>query len=697
MAIELAKAYVQIVPSTEGIEGSLTSAMSGAGEKAGEAGGKGIASGFGKVAGGIGKAATTAIAAAGAAATTAAAGIIKGSSELAEFGDNIDKMSQKMGISAEAYQEWDAVMQHSGTSIDSMSRAFTTLSKNVENGSDAFDKLGLSQEEVAKMSKEDLFGAVIEGLQDMEEGTERTVLAQELLGGAARELGPLLNTSASETQAMKDRVHELGGVLSNEAVKNAAAFQDNLQDLQTSISGMKNSILQQALPGLNQLMQGFTGLITGQEGASEAIGQGFQTLLTDIGSIAEQLASTVSELFPVLMQVIVDNLPSIIETGIGIIMDLATAIIDALPTIIQGICDMLPTIIPQVITAIVDLFLMIVDHLDEILTPITEAFPDIINSLTDALIENLPQIIAGIIMLVVQIIRQLPGILKGIWETITHFFSKVWQEWIGPVFQAVGQWFSNLFQNAWQGVQNVFANVGQFFSGVWQRIQGAFAAVGGWFSQIFQGAWRGIQNAFSAVGSFFSGIWQRIQGAFSTVGGWFGRVFSGVWEAIKRPFKAVGEWFSGVFERIKDVIKAPINWIIRGINKLIEGLNRISFDTPDWIPIIGGRHFGFNIGYINELATGGVLEKGQMGLLEGSGAEAVVPLEKNTGWIRRVAEEMQGEGPDAYMIDTEEIMREIRGIKVYLDGRTVVGGIATGMDQALGNNQIMAGRMVATT
>lgn len=673
MAIELAKAYVQIVPSTEGIEGSLTSAMSGAGEKAGEAGGKGIATGFGKVAGGIGKAATTAIAAAGAAATTAAAGIIKGSSELAEFGDNIDKMSQKMGISAEAYQEWDAVMQHSGTSIDSMSRAFTTLSKNVENGSDAFDKLGLSQEEVAKMSKEDLFGAVIEGLQDMEEGTERTVLAQELLGGAARELGPLLNTSASETQAMKDRVHELGGVLSNEAVKNAAAFQDNLQDLQTSISGMKNSILQQALPGLNQLMQGFTGLITGQEGASEAIGQGFQTLLANIGDIAQKVAGIVSELFPTLMQVIVDNLPSIIETGIGIIMDLATAIIEALPTIVQGICDMLPTVIPQIVTAIVDLFLLIVDHLDEILTPIVEAMPDIINSLTDALIENLPRIIAGIIKLIAQIIIQLPGILKGIWETITHFFGKVWQEWIGPAAQVVVGWFRQL----------------------WENIKGAFAAVGQWFDQIFQGAWNGIKSAFSAVGSFFSGIWSKIKGAFSTVGSWFAGIFSRAWEGIKRPFQAAGEWFRGVFDRIRDVIRAPINFVIRGLNALISGLNRISFSIPAWVPVIGGKTFGFNIGYINELAQGGVLEKGQMGFLEGTGAEAVVPLEKNTGWIRRVAEEMRSAGPEAYETDTEDLVDAMRHMRIWLDGKIVAGGITTQMDQNLGNNQVMAGRMVA--
>lgn len=43
------------------------------------------------------------------------------------------------------------------------------------------------------------------------------------------------------------------------------------------------------------------------------------------------------------------------------------------------------------------------------------------------------------------------------------------------------------------------------------------------------------------------------------------------------------------------------------------------------------------------LYKGGVLEKGQVGLLEGSGAEAVVPLEKNKGWIRAVANDLKEE------------------------------------------------------
>ena len=91
-----------------------------------------------------GKAAATAITAVAAATTAATAAMVKAASETAAYGDNIDKMSQKMGISAEAYQEWDAVMQHAGTSIDSLKASMKTMATQAEQGDEAFKKLGIT-------------------------------------------------------------------------------------------------------------------------------------------------------------------------------------------------------------------------------------------------------------------------------------------------------------------------------------------------------------------------------------------------------------------------------------------------------------------------------------------------------------------------------------------------------------------------
>ena len=638
--IELAKAYVQIVPSTEGIQGELEKAMGSAGEKAGEKGGHSIASGIGKVAGGIGKVAAAGLAAAGTAAVGATTALVAGTSALAQQGDEIDKMSQKMGLSAEAYQEWDAVLQHSGTSISSLLPSMKTLSNAAETGNEAFAALGISEEQVANLSKEDLFSAVITGLQGMEEGTERTYLASQLLGRGATELGPLLNTSAEETQAMRDRVHELGGVLSNEAVANSAAFQDNLQDMQTAMAGLKNSIIQQALPGMNQLMEGFTGLITGEEGASTAIAEGFETLLGDLGNIVTQIAGVVQELFPELMGVITENLPTIIETGLGILMELATAIIEALPDIVKSIMDMLPTVLPQIIDAFVGLFLLIVENFAEIIDPIIQALPDVINSLTDAIIRNLPQIIMGIIKLVGMIIVRIPQILLGLWQTITHFFSEAWNQWVAPNKEKI---------------------LG-FFRGIWEGIKGAFSAVTTWFRNIFSKAWQAVKNVFSAGGRVFEGIKEGIAGVFHTV---VNAIIRGINAVIAAPFNAI----NGIFDRLR-------------------GISILRLTPFSWLPTLA-------VPQIPQLATGGVLERGQMGLLEGTGAEAVVPLEKNTGWIKRVAFEMQQAGPDSYADAADEVVDAIRGMRLYLDGNQLVGGVIARVDKGLGNRQIQAQRGLA--
>ena len=182
--------------------------------------------------------------------------------ETAEYGDAIDKQSQKLGISASAYQEWEAVLQHSGTSMGAMSATFKTLANAAQDASDdqvaAFERIGLSMDEVANMATEDLFGAVITGLQNMESGTERTAIATDLLGRGTMELGALLNTTAEDTQAMIDRVNELGGVMSDEGVEASADFQDAVQDLKTALQASARDIGTAVLPVLTDIINGAT-------------------------------------------------------------------------------------------------------------------------------------------------------------------------------------------------------------------------------------------------------------------------------------------------------------------------------------------------------------------------------------------------------------------------------------------------------
>jgi hypothetical protein len=188
-------------------------------------------------------------------------GIGKGLRDLvvktADVGDQIDKMSQKMGMSTEAYQQWDYVMQRCGTSIDSMTMGMKTLASSAETDADAFRQLGISQEEIAGMSQEELFARTISALQNIEDGTKRTYLASKLLGRGATELGALLNMSSEETDALRQRLALLGGEMSQTAVTNSAQFKDALTDIHMAFKGIYNVMAETILPAITNLLNNY--------------------------------------------------------------------------------------------------------------------------------------------------------------------------------------------------------------------------------------------------------------------------------------------------------------------------------------------------------------------------------------------------------------------------------------------------------
>lgn len=288
---------------------------------------------------------------AAATATVAGASIAIGKSvvtnakEIAAYGDDIDKMSQKMGMSAETYQEWDAVMQHSGTSIESMKASMKTLANAAQTNNKAFEQLGITEKELKSLNQEELFAKTIEKLQKVDDTTQRTYLAGKLLGRGATELGALLNTSAEDTQKMKERVHQLGGVMSNEGVKAAAKFQDNLQDMKTALSGLKRGIFNDTLPAFNDLMDGFTKLIAGEEGAEDKIDSGMKKLVTSVDKTVPKIqkltetllpkaitigSKLVTEIAKSLPKLVIEITPTLFKAGADIVSAVGTGIYNTL-------------------------------------------------------------------------------------------------------------------------------------------------------------------------------------------------------------------------------------------------------------------------------------------------------------------------------------------------------------------------------
>ena len=229
-----------------------------------------------------------------------------------------------------------------------------------------------------------------------------------------------------------------------------------------------------------------------------------------------------------------------------------------------------------------------------------------------AIIGSVPVAVAGAIVLIV-------GTIVKYWEQIKAFLQKGidWlvskTDWVKDNFGIVGETIYTIFTSLLQGLLNIFDSLFTAIKGIFD---GIIKFIKGVFSGDWKQAWEGIKDIFSSV-------WNGIKG-----------IVSSVWQYIKSIFNSLVNLVKGIANTIWGVIKGLINLITSGINVLIRGMNKLSFDAPDWVPGMGGKRWGINIPQIPRLAKGTILNApgrgvpvaGGTALAGEAGREAYLPL-----------------------------------------------------------------------
>lgn len=459
--------------------------LSGA-EKSGASFGEKLKKGLGTAA----KVGTAAVAAIGAGAVALGKKFVSSAKETASYGDEIDKMSQKLGLSKEAYQEWDYVLGQSGAEITSMSTGLKTLTNKLDDakngGEDAqamFAALGLSLEDLNSMSREDVFESVITGFQGMADTTERAALANDLFGKSGQELTPLFNTTVDETNQLKQAAHDLGFVMSDEAVSAAADFNDALDTLQRTLGGLKNNFLSEFLPAITTVMDGLSLIFSGKDGGVEKMGEGISDLvdklsenvpkIVEVGfQIVEKLVMSINDNLPMLFEKaadiilnvivpgILENLPMLIETGISIIGQLVTSIGQALPELIPAAISMIlqivdallsPEGIDQLIDAAIALVLGLAEGIIRAIPLLISKVPEILVKLVSAIIRNAPKILEAGWELIKMLVRGIGEALGSLWEAGKDIVNKV-GEGIASLWEKAKQWGKDMIENFGKGI-----------------------------------------------------------------------------------------------------------------------------------------------------------------------------------------------------------------------------------------------------
>lgn len=423
------------------------------------------------------------------------------------MGDEIDKNSQRANMSTDAYQEWAHVLELGGGSASSLTSATKTLSNVItdagnggETAAEKLGSIGLSYEQIAELSPEEQFEAVVYALADMEEGSERTAAAQDLLGRAGMDLIPTLNSGKDAIEDMRAEAHDLGLVLSEDTVSASAAFNDSLTNLKGAVTGIAGNLMGELMPGLQSVTDALTGFVSGSMSAEEAVGQlseGISSLLaTVIDMLTEgipvllEMATTfftaiLDALPPIIVQ-LAEALPELIDTVVGALLDNIETLLEAATTFLMAIVEALPTIVAELAAALPTIIGTLVNFLTS---------PGNISTIMSAAIRCLMAIVQAIPEIVVALVAALPQILAAIVSTLAG--------WVSDIFNSALEIGGAIVDGIKQGIANLWGSftsfIGDKFNGIIDSVKGLFGthSPSTVFAEIGQNIIKGMEEGIS--------------------------------------------------------------------------------------------------------------------------------------------------------------------------------------------------------
>jgi len=679
---------------------------------------------FGNVAKTVGTVAAgvaTTVAAVGAAAIGVGKAIYSNVSAIASSGDEIDKASQKLGISAELYQKLGYAAELSGTSIDSFSLGVknitNTLNGMIESGYTAnatFEALGVSVTDAdgnIRDSQSVMMDSLM-ALADMTDETQRNAMANELFGRSYQELLPLMNSGSEGIAAMMQEAEDYGMVISDEVVKSSAGFNDALTQLQGTFDGVKNRLLSDFLPSVTTVMDGLSDLLAGNEGAEETLTEGFmsaidnlETLMPNILKIVESVVpamlSAAPKIIEALIKGITSTLPKLVPSALKLVGSLIATILEQLPSVldagiqivvslVDGIAEMLPELIPEIVQTIIDLITMLLSNADMIL----DAALGLISGLADGiiaalpiLIDALPNIIVGIIDF---ILSAIPKIIECGVKLLTSLVSAIPQIIIG-ICKAIPQIITGIITGILECLPDLIVAGLELF-----------VALIGALPQIITEIVKAIPEIIQGIKDGFVKAWPDIKKAGQDV---FEQIKTGLAGSVSLSNLAIA--VSNIGNKIKDGLKTFITsattWgkdlmsnFISGITSKISSLTStvsnvastvksyLGFSEPETGPLSNFHTYAPDM---MQLFTEGIYDNEDM-LTDA--VNDVFDIQDKIG----SAEVSVSSSSNGLISMLAEYLPQIANMQIVMDTGATVGQLAPSMDVALGKRQLAYGRSV---
>lgn len=234
------------------------------------------------------------------------------------------------------------------------------------------------------------------------------------------------------------------------------------------------------------------------------------------------------------------------------------------------------------------------------------------------------------------VFKDIMGIVSDLLKFVTPIFSTI-LDILGPVFQLSLTHLQGTFRVVFAAIGGIIQGAGAVIHTVVDGIRGFFNGLGTWMEVTFGFKWKNVfetvKNVVKAFRDYMGPIISSVQVIFMGLANFIGGVFSGNW---RRAWLGVKQIFEGIVSGLGHIFKAPLNFMIDGINKFLSGIGKIKI--PDWVPGVGGK--GFSIPKIPRLAKGGIVSASTIANIGEAGTEAVIPLQRNTQGLDMIAEKI---------------------------------------------------------
>lgn len=593
----------------------------------------------------------TAITIAATAAVTALTGVVTSAASVA---DNVDKMSQKIGISREAYQELEFICSQSGTQVDLLQMGMKTLvnqmqsaAEGTESAVSTFEKLGVSiyDSSGALKDQETMLWETISALQAMDNQTEKAAIANDLLGRSASEMMPMLNGAEGSIEAMRQQAHDLGLVLDDEAIDAGVRLTDTIDQVKRSFSAIFTKLGVEFMPL-------------------------FQSMCDMIISHMPEIQSTFERLVPVVESFVVEAIPKMEES---------------LPKLLDAFLELAPSLVPLIETLpmLIDLFVFLIPLVAELLPSAVGILSDTFGKLADFV-----QIY--VVPAIETFVEWIGPILSDIFsnaEIVLQGFLDVFNGVMGSLVALVEYWLA-IFTGDWEGV---WESTKTFFVGIWDAIVGML-------KMLVPDLIRIITENWDKISGFFSNAWTWCKNAFTTAKNWVSNIFTSIGTAISSKIQNAIQTVKNGIDKIKSFFN--FQWSLPKLKMPHFKINgSFSLNPPsvpsfgvDWYakamdePIIMNSPTAFGINKLGQVMAGG-----EAGSEVVSGTDTLMNMiseavaAKNAGLEAILANIL------AFLM---EYMPQMANMQLVMDSGAVVGQLAPGMDAALGKLAVRNGRGV---